>query len=105
MLSHEELLTLESERGNFIENGTNASLFQWLGSKGTNFTCYMEYLNKQDNEDKINNTIDIIRTIIYALHKPVQFTFFYWTLLIFILHKFNFKKPVMKIILVHFIFR
>ncbi|KAG4095106.1 hypothetical protein H8356DRAFT_1310568 [Neocallimastix lanati (nom. inval.)] len=105
MLTPTELIELQSERKYFIENGAKASLFDWLRSKGTNFTCYVEYLNSLDNEQKLNNNIDIIRTVIYALHKPFQFTFFYWTLLIFILHKFNFKKPIMKIILVHFILR
>jgi len=105
MLSEAELIKLQSERKYFIENGAEASLFDWLRSKGTNFTCYVEYLNSLDNEQKLNNNIDVIRTIIYAFHKPFQFTFFYWTLLIFILHKFNFKKPVMKIILIHFILR
>ncbi|KAL6609076.1 hypothetical protein U3516DRAFT_635572 [Neocallimastix sp. 'constans'] len=105
MLSEAELIKLQSERQYFIENGAEASLFQWLRSKGTNFTCYVEYLNSLNREQEINNKIDIVRTIIYALHKPFQFTFFYWTLLIFILHKFNFKKPVMKIILAHLILR
>eukprot|EP00833_Pecoramyces_ruminatium_P018218 jgi/Orpsp1_1/1192250/evm.model.d7180000091715.1 len=105
MLSQVELTALESERKYFIENGTDATFFQWLTSKGTNFTCYVNYLNSLDDEARLNNKIDVIRTIIYAIHKPLQFTFFYWTLLIFIIHKFNFKKPVMKIILVHFILR
>eukprot|EP00833_Pecoramyces_ruminatium_P003298 jgi/Orpsp1_1/1177330/evm.model.c7180000061026.1 len=105
MLSEAEIIALQSERKYFIENGAQASLYQWLTSKGTNFTCYIEYLNSLDREQDINNKIDIIRTIIYALHKPIQFTFFYWTLLIFILHKFNFKKPVMKIVLAHFVLR
>eukprot|EP00833_Pecoramyces_ruminatium_P006432 jgi/Orpsp1_1/1180464/evm.model.c7180000073521.1 len=94
-----------SEKEYFIENGAEATYFQWLFSKGTNFTCYLDYLDGLNDEQKLNNKIDYIRTIIYSLHKPFQFTFFYWTLLIFILHKFNFKKPVMKVILAHFILR
>jgi hypothetical protein len=78
---------------------------EWLLSKGTNFTCYLRYLDSLGEEDKLENKIDVIRGIIYSIHRPLQFTFFYWTLLIFILHKFNFKKPVMKIILAHFILR
>jgi len=105
MLSQEELVALEAERSYFIENGTDANVFQWLRSKGTNFTCYVEYLNSLDEEGKLNNKIDTIRNIIYAIHKPLQFTFFYWTLLIFIIHRFDFRKPVMKIILAHFILR
>ena len=96
---------MEAQRKYFIEDRSKASIFQWLTSKGTNYTCYVNYINSLDKEGELNNEIDVIRTIIYALHKPLQFTFFYWTLLIFILHKFNFKKPVMKIILVHFILR
>ncbi|KAG4085959.1 hypothetical protein H8356DRAFT_1737034 [Neocallimastix lanati (nom. inval.)] len=96
---------LELERKYFIENGEKASYFQWLRSKGTNFTCYEMYMNSLNEEQYINNKISVIRTIIYAFNKPIQFTFFYWTLLILILHKFNFKKPIIKIVLVHFILR
>jgi len=105
MLTFEELDALQATRSYFIEDRTDASVIDWIRSKGTNFTCYINYLNSLDNEKELNNKIDVIRTIIYAFNKPLQFTFFYWTLLLFILHKFNFKKPLMKIILVHFILR
>jgi len=101
MNSNSNLLSRDS----FIENGKKASNLEWIFSRGTNYTCYLEYLSSLDNETILNNKIDVIRTIIYALHRPLQFTFFYWTMLIFILHKFNFRKPVMKIILAHFILR
>ncbi|ORY43196.1 hypothetical protein LY90DRAFT_671768 [Neocallimastix californiae] len=90
---------------NFIDPREDNTLFQWIFSKGTNYSCYNEYLSTLKDEDLINNRIDVIRTIIYSIHTPLQFTFFYWTLLLFILHKFNFKKPVMKIVLIHFILR
>jgi len=106
MLSDAEISSLESlYKDDFITKETNPSFFQWLGSKGTNFTCYIEYLNSFNEEGKLNNKISDIRTIIYALHEPIKFIFFYWTVLIFILYKFNFRKPVMKIVLFHFIFR
>ncbi|KAG4089797.1 hypothetical protein H8356DRAFT_1314382 [Neocallimastix lanati (nom. inval.)] len=105
MLSQVEINKLQLERKYFIENGAQASYMEWLFSKGTNFTCYLRYLDSLGEEDKLENKIDVIRGIIYSIHRPLQFTFFYWTLLIFILHKFNFKKPVMKIILAHFILR
>ncbi|ORX49640.1 hypothetical protein BCR36DRAFT_353280 [Piromyces finnis] len=91
----------------FIEDRTHASYFDWLFSKGTNYTCYLEYENilKNNHEQELNNIIDIVRTIIYALSQPFQFTFFYWTLLIFLMHKFNFKKPIMKILLAHYLLR
>jgi len=94
------------DRSLFIENGTEASNWQWLRSKGTSYQCYLDYLNKaKGKEEQISETVSDIRIIIYALSRPFQFVFFYWTLLIFLLHKFNFKKPVMKIILIHFILR
>jgi len=105
MLTDIEIEALKSQRKYFIEDPTKASYFELLMSKGTNFTCYIEYLNSLSDEQKINNKITTIRTIIYALHRPIQFVFFYWTVLLIILHKFNFKKPIMKIVLWHFILR
>ncbi|ORY74638.1 hypothetical protein LY90DRAFT_666117 [Neocallimastix californiae] len=90
----------------FIENDRNhTSSWQWIFSKGTNISCFIQYLNSTNEEDRINDRIDFIRTIFYSLNTPFKFLFFYWTILVFILHKFNFKKPVMKIILAHFILR
>eukprot|EP00833_Pecoramyces_ruminatium_P014680 jgi/Orpsp1_1/1188712/evm.model.d7180000066661.1 len=105
MLTEEERIAIESERYRFIENGAQASYFQWLRSKGTNYTCYYQYMDSLSKQQKINMKISFVRTIIYALQSPFSFTFFYWTLLVFIIHKFNFKKPIMKLILYHFILR
>jgi len=90
---------------NFVEDKAQSTYFDVLFSKGTNYSCYLEYVSSLEPEDRINNTINIIRTVIYALAQPFQFAFFYWTLLIFIMHKFNFKKPIMKIILIHYVMR
>jgi len=95
-------------RDDFIEvNRTNTSLLKWLQSKGTNYTCYENYIKEisVDKEKIMNQQINTIRIIIYTINSPIEFSFFYWTLLIFLLHKFNFKKPVMKIILAHYILR
>jgi len=106
MLTSEDLDKINRYRKYFIENnGTQASYWDWITSMGTNITCYEQYLNITNHEDDLNDTIERIRVIIYSIHEPIKFLFFYWTLLIFILHKFNFKKPVMKIILAHFIIR
>eukprot|EP00833_Pecoramyces_ruminatium_P002646 jgi/Orpsp1_1/1176678/evm.model.c7180000058574.1 len=106
MVSNIDPVALQSEKQYFIEtNRGQASYFQWLSSKGTNFTCYLNYMNSLGNEDFLNNKIDIVRNVIYALHSPIKFLFFYWTVLILILHKFNFKKPVVKIVLGHFLIR
>ncbi|ORX42565.1 hypothetical protein BCR36DRAFT_362353 [Piromyces finnis] len=107
MLTLEQIQAIEqSERQYFIEsNRDQATYFQWLRSKGTNFTCYIQYLNSLSEEDVINNKIESIRIAIYAISKIFTFNFFYWTLLIFIIHRFSFKKPVMKIILLHFLIR
>jgi len=107
MLTPEQINAIEvAERKYFIEtNRDQATYFQWLRSKGTNFTCYIEYLNSLSEEDILNNKINSIRILIYAISRIFTFKFFYWTLLILIIHKFNVKKPVMKIILFHFIVR
>eukprot|EP00833_Pecoramyces_ruminatium_P008161 jgi/Orpsp1_1/1182193/evm.model.c7180000080276.1 len=97
---------LTPQRKYFIETDReNANLWQWLSSKGTNYTCFENHKLSMGDEEILNDKISVIRKIVYALHSPVQFLFFYWTILIFILHKFNFKKPVMKIILGHFVIR
>jgi len=93
------------DRGKFIENGADAGFFQWLSSKGTNYTCYEEFLKGRTEQQLMNDKISIVRTIIYTLQTPFTFTYFYWTMLVFILHKFNFKKPIMRLILYHYIFR
>eukprot|EP00833_Pecoramyces_ruminatium_P013876 jgi/Orpsp1_1/1187908/evm.model.d7180000061048.1 len=106
MLTQSEINYYNStESHRFIENIENPSFFSWLGSKGTHFECYIEYLNTLNPEQKLDNKIANIRTVIYALHEPIKFIFFYWTILIFILYKFNFRKPVMKIVLLHFVLR
>ncbi|OUM57869.1 hypothetical protein PIROE2DRAFT_64759 [Piromyces sp. E2] len=96
---------LLKEHDKFIYPGTNPSYPKWVLSKGTNITCYASYLAGISKEQDVGNTIDVVRTIIYACAKPLQSQFFYWTLLLLILHKFNFKKPVMKIILAHYVLR
>jgi len=91
--------------GDFVDPKSNLSYWDWLFSKGTNSSCYNEYITSLTDEQKVDNTIEVVRTIIYAFACPLKFTFFYWSILLFILHKFNFNKPVLKIILYHFIFR
>jgi len=87
------------------ENRGQRTIMEWLFSRGTNYTCYIQYLYSLNEEQKIENTIDKIKTVVYAIHKPFQFTFFYWTILIFVLYKFNFKNKVLKIISAHLLFR
>jgi len=98
-----------NQKSYFIEEGTNekAGLFKWLMSKGTSIDCYVLYLNETNSNSltQINNKIDTFRTIFYATLKPFQSQFFYWTLLLFIIHKFNFKKPIMKLLLYHYVMR
>eukprot|EP00833_Pecoramyces_ruminatium_P002971 jgi/Orpsp1_1/1177003/evm.model.c7180000059787.1 len=92
------------DKSRFIENGANASYFQWLYSRGTNYTCYENYVNGLSEQDIINRKIENTRIIVYALQRPITIIFFYWTMLVFILHKFNFRKPIMKLILFHYVF-
>ncbi|ORX83236.1 hypothetical protein BCR32DRAFT_292134 [Anaeromyces robustus] len=96
-----------NEQKYFIKSG---SLVQWLFSKGTDFDCYVRFVNDV-YEDKlykvniINDKIDQLRIIFYAILKPFQSQFFYWTLLLLIMYKFNTRRPVMKLVLYHYIFR
>ncbi|ORX79098.1 hypothetical protein BCR32DRAFT_246643 [Anaeromyces robustus] len=103
-LKHSEFVELQSLKHRFIENRT-ASLWEWTRSKGTNFQCYLNYLDQFNPEGKIDNKISAIRTVLYTFNMPIKSNFFYWTLLIFILHKFNFKKPIMKLVTFHYLFR
>jgi len=106
MLNEKELLFLESQRHYFIENNRGeASYFDWLRSKGTNFECYKQYIESLDDGDRLNSKLHFLQTLIYALIVPVTSYFFYWTLIICILHHFNLKKPVMKLILTHYLVR
>jgi len=99
--------TLLEEKSRFIENGTNPSFFDWLGSKGTSFDCYVKFIDQNFNSDVqvLNNKIDQIRMVFYAFLKPFQSTFFYWTLLLFIMYKFNFKRPILKLVFYHYTLR
>jgi len=105
MLSEADKAALLLDKPYFIENGAHASYFEWLRSKGTNFTCYEQYMEGLSEQDIINDKIEKIRIVIYALQRPITFMYFYWTMLVFIIHKFNFKKPIMRLILYHFILR
>ncbi|ORX85076.1 hypothetical protein BCR32DRAFT_265909 [Anaeromyces robustus] len=104
MLNEKELLLLESQRHFFIENNRgNASYLDWLRSKGTNFECYKEFLKTVNDEDRVNSRYHFLETFSRILIVPVTSYFFYWTLIICILHKFNLRKPVMKIIVAHYV--
>ncbi|OUM57873.1 hypothetical protein PIROE2DRAFT_17013 [Piromyces sp. E2] len=100
-------LGLESQRHYFMGNRTDGSYFEWVFSKGTSFECYVQAMSELDKNHtaQVNGILRIIRTIVNACIKPFNQTFFYWTLLLCIIHKFNFKKPVMKLVLGHFVFR
>jgi len=95
----------ENELKRYFINSSDAGLFDWLRSKGTSYPCYIQWLMQQDKIKDIDGTINVVRNIIYAIAKPLQSQFFYWTLLLLILHKFNFRKPVMKVILAHYVLR
>jgi hypothetical protein len=92
-------------KSDFIENGAKAGYFQWLSSKGTNYTCYEQYASGLSKIDIYNNKIEDIRIVIYALQRPFTFMYFFWTILVFVIHKFNFRKPIMRLILYHFLLR
>jgi len=89
----------------FIDPSKSHTFTDWIFSKGTDIECYKMAMNATTDDEKFNNKINQVRIILYAITKPLKSEFFYWTLLLLILHKFNFKKPVMKIILAHYILR
>ncbi|OUM56124.1 hypothetical protein PIROE2DRAFT_19416 [Piromyces sp. E2] len=72
------------QRKYFIEpqDYSNAGFFDWLLSKGTNFTCFVTSFNETtiDPLYNVKSNIDYARTILYALLKPIQSQFFYWTI-------------------------
>jgi len=106
-LEDAEKLGLMSQQKYFLGNCTDCSYFQWVFSKGTSFECYVDVMKDyySDHTKQVNHSLAVIRTIVNACIKPFNQTFFYWTLLLCIIHKFNFQKPVMKLILGHFVFR
>ncbi|ORX85075.1 hypothetical protein BCR32DRAFT_305507 [Anaeromyces robustus] len=77
MLSDKELLLLEPQKRFFIENNRKeATYLDWLRSKGTNFDCYKNYVNSLSAEDRLNNKLDFIRTLVYTLNLPFKSDFF-----------------------------
>lgn len=97
------------QKDRFIEPDrySSASYFDWLFSKGTSFDCYVKKVNETniDPLNDINKKVDVVRIIFYAFLKPIESQFFYWTLLLLIMYKFNTKRPVMKLILYHYTLR
>jgi len=107
-LTAEQYAPYESQRKYFLTNlgQEDYSILDWLSSKGTSFECYVDYMNRQNAEYGLNQKINNVRVILLALTMPFsKMYFFFWTVTIFFLHKFKFKKPVMKIILFHFLLR
>lgn len=89
----------------FIGNISNPTFLQWMKSKGTSYQCYLECMEGYSDISYYNRKIEQVRVVVNAIQAPLNFLFFYWTLIVFILHKFNFKKPVMKLLLGHLILR
>ncbi|ORX57677.1 hypothetical protein BCR36DRAFT_215479, partial [Piromyces finnis] len=86
-------------------NNTNPSFKDWMSSKGVSYECYVDCMGQLSEIEYYNRVIQKFRVIVTAIQAPLNFLFFYWTLLVFMLHKFNFKKPVMKLLLGHFVLR
>lgn len=65
-----------------------------------------KFLNaNMTDQERYQETIDEVRRMVVILIKPLTSQFFYWTLLLLIMHRFNFKKPVIKIVIFHYILR
>jgi len=95
-----------SNKHKFLEteyDRANAGVFDWLLSMGTNFTCYNQTIMGSEDLQLYNSKIDKIRTILYMIQTPFLSKFFFWAMIIFALHKFNFKKPIMKVIGLHYV--
>ncbi|ORX80769.1 hypothetical protein BCR32DRAFT_268680 [Anaeromyces robustus] len=95
---------LNYEESQFIQNESPGTL-KWLSSKGTSYECYKEFKSSFSPAQELDLTVSTIRIIIGAIYKPLQYTFFYWTVLLFILYKFNFKHKVMKLVLTYYTLR
>ncbi|ORX80767.1 hypothetical protein BCR32DRAFT_268678 [Anaeromyces robustus] len=92
------------EEPQFIQNRT-AGLIEWLSSKGTNYTCYKQFKDSITEAQNLDLSVSTVRTLVGIVYKPLQYTFFYWTMILFILYKFNFKHRVMKLTLIFYTFR
>jgi len=67
--------------------------------------CF-ELLNANNtNHQNVQDQIDNVRRNVYLFIKPLTSQFFFWTLLLLLIHRLNFKKPVMKIVVAHYILR
>jgi len=96
-----------SNRHKFLEteyDRANAGVLDWLLSMGTNFTCYNQTIMESTDMELFNIKINKIKTILYMIQTPFLSKFFFWVMIIFALHKFNFKKSIMKIIGFHYVF-
>ncbi|ORX59250.1 hypothetical protein BCR36DRAFT_579848 [Piromyces finnis] len=65
--------------------------------------CF-ELLNP-NNSDDVQEQINNVRRNVVLFIKPFTSQFFFWTLLLLILHRFNLRKPIIKIVVAHYIFR
>jgi len=66
----------------------------------------MDFFNRNLTKQELNQAkIYNIRNNVYLIIKPFSGQFFYWTLLLLMLHHFNFRKPVIKIVIIHYILR
>ncbi|OUM59804.1 hypothetical protein PIROE2DRAFT_14571 [Piromyces sp. E2] len=89
----------------FIGNNTNPSFIDWMCSKGTSYDCYLSCMDQLNEIGYYNSRIQQVRVVVSAIQAPLNFLYFYWTFIVFMLHKFNFNKPVMKLLLGHFVLR
>lgn len=66
----------------------------------------MDFFNRNLTQKEINQAkIYNVRNNVYLSIKPLTSQFFYWTLLLLIMHRFNYRKPVLKIVIFHYILR
>ncbi|OUM65028.1 hypothetical protein PIROE2DRAFT_8091 [Piromyces sp. E2] len=52
-----------SYRKYFIENDRSAGYWEWFFSRGTNYTCYEQFMNDLTEEKSLNNKIDVIHKL------------------------------------------
>ncbi|ORX61265.1 hypothetical protein BCR36DRAFT_408212 [Piromyces finnis] len=106
MLTDQEIKSLYDKEYKYFMENDSGTLGQWLSSKGTSFDCYIQFINETDSSiQRINDKIDFARNIFYAFLKPFQSPYFYWTLLLLIMYKFNARRPIIKLVLYHYTLR
>jgi len=67
--------------------------------------CFQLLTANRTHDENVQEEINNVRRNVVLLIKPFTSQFFYWTLLLLLLHRFNFRKPIIKIVIAHYVLR